>query len=207
MDTPKTTVYDKGYLVQHIGYGVDSSKQVPHALHNVGIHSFLYGKAADIIINEFGTNFYGVDTATLFKKMKKDIEEISEDTFFFLNVQETDLAGHQCNPKEYAKVLKITDERIGAILGVLNESDLLIVMADHGNDPYSGHSFHTRENVPILIHKSGIIGENFGLRETMSDVGQTVAAFFGTRIENGNSLISFNNKHTMTKMEEKYEKK
>lgn len=73
----------------------------------------------------------------------------------------------------------------------LGDDDLLIVMADHGNDPYSGHSLHTRENVPILIQKAGLEGKYYGLRETMSDVGQTIAVFHGTRIENGTEIVSF----------------
>lgn len=191
LDTPETGVYAKGYLVQHIGYGVDTTVQVPHALHQKGIHSYLYGKAADIVANEYGTNFYGVDTETLLDKLIDDFTKTKEDAFFFLNVQETDLAGHQCNPCEYSRVLGITDRKLGTIMSNLGDDDLLIVMADHGNDPYSGHSLHTRENVPILMQKAGLEGKYYGLRETMSDVGQTIAVFHGTRIENGTEIVSF----------------
>lgn len=191
LDTPETGVYAKGYLVQHIGYGVDTTKQVPHALHLKGIHTYLYGKAADIIANEYGTNFYGVDTAMLLDKLIEDLRSVDEDAFFFLNVQETDLAGHQCNPKEYARVLGIADERLGTIIDVLGDEDLLVVMADHGNDPYSGHSLHTRENVPVLMKANGLEPGFYGLRDTMADVGQTIASFHGTKIENGTAIIAF----------------
>lgn len=191
LDTPETGVYAKGYLVQHIGYGVDTTKQVPHALHLKGIHTYLYGKAADIIANEYGTNFYGVDTAMLLDKLIEDLKTVKEDAFFFLNVQETDLAGHQCNPKEYARVLGVTDERLGTIMEVLGKEDLLVVMADHGNDPYSGHSLHTRENVPVLMKATGFDPGFYGLRDTMADVGQTIASFHGTKIENGTTILTF----------------
>ena len=196
LNTPQTGLYAKGYLVQHIGYAVDTTKQVPHALHLKGIPTYLYGKAADIINNEYGTNFYGVDTATLLEKLIEDLkiskqEEPNKDTFFMLNVQETDLAGHQCNPQEYARVLKITDEKIGKILNLLDKDDLLVVMADHGNDPYSGSNLHTRENVPVLIQNGGLKPGFYGLRETMADVGQTIAAYHGTEIENGTKIVSF----------------
>lgn len=192
LDTPASGVYDKGYLVEHIGLGVDTTKQVPYCINKVGIHSYLYGKAADIIANANGTNFYGVDTAMLMDRLVDDFRSIKENTFFFLNVQETDLAGHACDPEKYALALRITDERLGLIIDAMDNDDMLIVMADHGNDPYSGLSFHTREYVPVLIRKPGLEGKFFGIRETMSDVGQTVACFFGTKLDNGTCIVPLN---------------
>lgn len=188
LDTPKTGVYNKGYLVSHIGLGVDESKQVIHALHERDIPTYLYGKVADIVGNEHGVNFFGVDTAYLMDKLLEDVATV-DNAFFCLNVQETDLAGHRCNPEVYSQVLKIADEKLTKLVDLLDEDDVLIVMADHGNDPYSGSSLHSRERVPVLIHNQKFNGKCFGERQTMADVGQTVAKYFGTCLENGLAIF------------------
>lgn len=188
LDTPASGVYERGYLVQHIGYGIDSTKQVIHALSQRGVPTYLYGKAADIISNERGVNFYGVDTQFLMDKLIADIQRV-DTAFFCLNVQETDLAGHECDSKKYAKVLGVVDDALNVIMGSMDEGDRLVVMADHGNDPYSGSSRHTRENVPILFYDKIHEGFQFPERETMADVGQSVASYFGTAIENGTAIF------------------
>ena len=104
-------------------------------------------------------------------------------------MQETDLAGHRCDAKGYANVLKIVDEKLGEILAKLEKDDCLIIMADHGNDPYSGSSLHTRENVPVLIKNDNIEKRFYGLRDTMADVGQTAAKYFGTELKNGKAIF------------------
>ncbi len=100
IDTPKSGLYKEGYLVVHIGYGVDILKQLPKALFDVGVQTHLYGKVADIVISEHAEYTYGVDTAKLFDKLLCDYNK--SDGFFCLNVQETDLAGHRCDGEEYA---------------------------------------------------------------------------------------------------------
>ena len=189
LDTPKSGVYEKGYLVQHIGYGVEPNEQVNNHLNDIGVATYMYGKAADIIANDHGVNFCGVDTAYLLNKLIEDLSVVEKDAFFCLNVQETDLAGHRCDAKGYADVLKIVDEKLGEILARLKKDDCLIVMADHGNDPYSGSSLHTRENVPVLIKNDNIEKRFYGLRDTMADVGQTAAKYFGTELKNGKAIF------------------
>lgn len=189
LDTPKSGVYEKGYLVQHIGYGVEPNEQVNKHLNDIGVATYMYGKAADIIANDRGVNFCGVDTAYLLNKLIDDLSVVKKDAFFCLNVQETDLAGHRCDANGYADILKIVDEKLGEILAKLKKDDCLIVMADHGNDPYSGSSLHTRENVPILIKNDNIEKRFYGLRDTMADVGQTAAKYFGTELKNGKAIF------------------
>lgn len=60
----------------------------------------------------------------------------------------------------------------------MSRKDILIVMADHGNDPFIGHSLHTREMVPILLFSHEFKGLELGVRDTLSDVGASVAHFF-----------------------------
>lgn len=189
LDTPKAGVYDKGYLVTHIGYGIDSSTQLPIVLHRKGIKTNLYGKVADIVVNDYGKSFYGVDTEFLFNELIKDLKEDKEG-FYCLNVQETDLAGHQQDADRYLDRLKVSDKCLDEVIKNINHDDILIVMADHGNDPFIGHSKHTRERVPLLIYKQNLVKGRISDRDTMADVGQTVADYYGTKLNYGTSFLS-----------------
>lgn len=188
IDTPKSGLYIKGYLVVHIGFGVDTDVQLPNALNKVGTNTHLYGKVADIVISPYAKYTYGVDTATLFSAFLADFER-EESGFFCLNVQETDLAGHRCDASGYANVLKIADKEIAKIMKIMNKDDVLIVMADHGNDPYSGNSAHTRERVPILLYGKNLLKISTETRNTLADVGATVAKYFDTTIKNGTPIF------------------
>ena len=89
------------------------------------------------------------------------------------------------------ELLKIADEKIAEIIKYLNDKDILIIMADHGNDPDIGHNRHTRENVPLLIWHGALAGKQIGLRKTLSDVGASVCDFFDVDApQNGESFLS-----------------
>ncbi|MEF9968232.1 MAG: phosphopentomutase, partial [Longicatena sp.] len=82
------------------------------------------------------------------------------------------------------------DEKLAKVIEQLRNDDMLVIMADHGNDPDIGHNRHTRENVPLLIWNHEKKGLNIGLRKTLSDVGATVCDFFNVNHpENGNSFL------------------
>lgn len=190
VDAPKSGVYNSNYHVEHIGYGVDASKQVPIALKNIGIRNYFYGKVANIVENPYGENFDAVDTDTIFSKVVEDLEKDREG-FYFINIQETDLAGHGENSKRYIDRLNVSDTWIGKIREMLSGDDVLIIMADHGNDPTIGHAKHTRERVPLLIDRTqNDECKNIGVRDTMADVGQTVAEYFNTKISFGTSFLN-----------------
>ena len=89
------------------------------------------------------------------------------------------MAGHSQLTRNYREILEIADEGIGRLLPLLTEEDVLLVMADHGNDPNIGHSKHTRECAPILIYQKGMHGVKLGKRKTLSDVGATVCHCLG----------------------------
>ena len=189
IDAPGSGVYETNYHVEHIGYGVDTSKQVPIALHKVGINNYFYGKVSNIVHNPGGTNFDAVDTDEIFIDLLKDLKQDKEG-FYFINIQETDLAGHAQDCERYIDRMNLSDAYIGKIMNLMNHDDILIVMADHGNDPMIGHARHTRERVPLLIYRLNndkLI--NIGNRVSMADVGQTVADYFNTEIEYGESFL------------------
>lgn len=189
LDTPKSGLYQNDYHVIHLGYGVDETKQVVHALHQVEIPSIFVGKVADIVSNNEGMNFPGVNTTELFTTFFQLVSQHHQ-AFFCLNIQETDLAGHAEDLQRYVERIQLCDQKLGQLLELLDEDDLLIVMADHGNDPTIGHSHHTREYVPLLIHYGNKKGKKIGTRKTMADVGATVAEYFDTSIPYGNSFLS-----------------
>ncbi|MCQ8212733.1 phosphopentomutase [Cetobacterium somerae] len=188
INAPKSGVYRNGYQVQHMGYGIDSEVQLPKILEGVAKTVFI-GKVADIVENPKGKSIFCVDSA---KVMELLIEEIksNENAFICANIQETDLAGHQEDPFKYGEKLEVVDRNLKKVIDLLDEDDILIITADHGNDPDIGHSNHTREKVPILIYKKGLNGIDIGERGSLSDIGQSVAEYFERHLpDNGESFL------------------
>ena len=109
------------------------------------------------------------------------------------NVQESDLAGHQQDVERYGHVLEQVDAGLAALVSLLDaDGDRLIVTGDHGNDPTIGHAFHTREFVPVLVHRPGAAGvELLPDAGSLADVGATAAAALGldpARLANGTEI-------------------
>ncbi|WP_426350389.1 phosphopentomutase [Alloiococcus sp. CFN-8] len=189
VNAPKSGVYNKGYQVVHLGYGIDPEVQVPTIMGKVGKSVTLIGKVQDIVSNEYGKSIPGVDTEEVLKATIEELKNL-EEGFICTNVQETDLRGHGEDVEGYAEKLTIADKYIGEILQLITKDDILLVMADHGNDPTIGHSHHTREMVPLLIYSKDFKPQSIGTRKTLSDVGASVADFFGVDMpENGESFL------------------
>lgn len=90
--------------------------------------------------------------------------------------------GHRNDVEGYAQNLERFDRRLGALLARLGDDDVVIVTADHGNDPTTPSTDHSREHVPVLIAGHPIRPDvNLGTRATFADLGQTVAEAFGVR--------------------------
>lgn len=185
----KSKSYEKNYHCRHLGYGVNKNVQAPTILTKHGIPCILIGKVADIVANDKGESISCVPTEECLKLTVKAVRE--HDTgFICTNVQETDLAGHAQDSTRYKEILEIADKGIGELLPLLSEDDILIVQADHGNDPDIGNSKHTRECVPLLIYRKGLKGVNVGVRKTMSDNAATCLDYFGVEApENGTSYL------------------
>ncbi len=109
----------------------------------------------------------------------------------FSNLVDFDmLYGHRRDVEGYARALEHFDSRLPEILGALREDDLLIITADHGNDPTQKGSDHTREYTPLLVFgKSAKAGINLGTRESLADIGQTIADNFGLKLNAGQSFL------------------
>ena len=110
----------------------------------------------------------------------------------FSNLVDFDmLYGHRRDTEGYAKALEHFDARLPEIFDAMNDDDLLILTADHGNDPSYPGSDHTREYVPLLVYgKTATGGVALGTRQSLSDIGQTIAENFGVEIADGISFLN-----------------
>lgn len=185
----KSKSYEHGYECRHLGYGVDKDVQVPTILTNAGIPVSLFGKVADIVANDRGKSVSCVDTGEVLDMTIQELQNM-ENGFICTNVQETDLAGHSQDSVWYKNLLILADRKTEELISYLHKEDILVVMADHGNDPKIGHNKHTRENVPLLIWYGDVHGKRIGLRSTLSDVGASVCDFFDVQApQNGASFL------------------
>mgnify|MGYP000795031202 CR=1 FL=1 len=100
--------------------------------------------------------------------------------------------GHRRNPVGYGEELERFDELLGVVLNKLQEDDLLIITADHGNDPTYKGTDHTREYVPLLVYGKCLKhGVNLGTGDTYADIAQTLAEIFGTEpVKIGKSFLN-----------------
>jgi phosphopentomutase len=100
--------------------------------------------------------------------------------------------GHRNDVVGYAKNLERFDARLSELLPRLSPNDLFIITADHGNDPTTPSTDHSREYVPLLVTGPRVRrGVDLGVRPTFADLGQTLAEFFGLpALESGTSFLA-----------------
>lgn len=156
-------------------------RTVMNALEDGGLDVVALGKISDIYDGEGVTK--AIRTKDNDDGMEKFIQSIDDDFhgLNFLNLVDFDAKyGHRRDPEGYGKALETFDERLPEVLEKLKEDDLLIITADHGNDPIHHGTDHTREYVPLIVHHKGIkAGKALPIRETFADIGATVAENFG----------------------------
>lgn len=138
---------------------------------------YAIGKISDIFNGQGVTT--SVHTESNMDGVDKTIEAMKMDFegFIFTNLVDFDSKfGHRRDPAGYGKSIEEFDARLPEIMSAMEEEDVLILCADHGNDP--GHSGwdHTREHVPVIIYGKTIKqGVNLGTRESFADIGATIA--------------------------------
>ncbi|MFL6230740.1 MAG: phosphopentomutase [Pyrinomonadaceae bacterium] len=110
----------------------------------------------------------------------------------FSNLVDFDmLYGHRRDVEGYARALEHFDARLPEIAAAMRETDLLVITADHGNDPTYRGTDHTREYVPLIVYgDAATAGVNLGTRASLADIGQTVAENFGLKLGAGESFLS-----------------
>ncbi len=101
------------------------------------------------------------------------------------------LYGHRRDTEGYARALEHFDSSVPHIEAAMRAGDLMIITADHGNDPTFAGTDHTREYAPLLVYgKSARPGVNLGTRASLADIGQTVAENFGLKLTAGESFLA-----------------
>lgn len=111
--------------------------------------------------------------------------------FIFANVIEFDQSwGHRNDVQGFYQGLQELDATLPSLTGLLRDDDLMILCADHGNDPTTSSTDHAREVVPILVVGPGVRPVPLGRRATFADVGATVAEYFGVDSPAGTSFLS-----------------
>ncbi|MFA6842891.1 MAG: phosphopentomutase [Bacilli bacterium] len=108
----------------------------------------------------------------------------------FVNLVDFDSKyGHRRNAQGYAKCIMEFDNDLSELLKHLRDDDLLMITADHGNDPTHTGTDHTRENVPILVYNKNIVSKDLGLIHSFSSIGKTISNNFGVKsTQNGNKI-------------------
>ena len=134
------------------------------------------GKIRDIFDGEGITEFQ--KTVSNEDGMKKTIDICKTKDFTglcFVNLVDFDAVyGHRRNPVGYANCLESFDKQLSELIKNLREEDLLIICADHGNDPVHTGTDHTREYVPLLVYNKNIKTVDLGIRESFADIGATI---------------------------------
>lgn len=113
------------------------------------------------------------------------------DGFLFVNLVDFDmLYGHRNNPEGYAEALEYFDSFVPKMLELLEDEDILLITADHGCDPTTPGTDHTREHIPVVVYGKNLKqGVDLGVRETFSDIAATVAEYFGYEFPTGTSFL------------------
>lgn len=169
-------------------------KTVMDHLKDGGLDSIAIGKISDIFDDEGVTR--SIRTKSNMDGMDKFIDLLSENFhgMSFLNLVDFDaLFGHRRDPIGYGDALEAFDARLPEVFANMKEDDLLLITADHGNDPTYRGTDHTREYVPLLAYskqfKDG--GKELDLRKTFADLGATVADNFKVKMpEYGESFLN-----------------
>lgn len=160
---------------------------------NAGLDVIAIGKISDIFNGDGVTE--SVRTKNNTDGMDKVVEVVKRDFhgLSFLNLVDFDANfGHRRDPIGYGEALEEFDRRLPEVLEQLTEEDLLIITADHGNDPTFEGTDHTREFVPLLVYSPRFeVGSQLPLRETFADIAATIADNFAiTAPEFGKSFLN-----------------
>ena len=149
-------------------------------LKDAGYDVISVGKIADIFNNQGITEKYHSDSSV--QGMEQTIEIAKRDFhgLTFVNLVDFDaLWGHRRNPGGYGRELEKFDEKLTQLLPLIREDDLLMITADHGNDPTYTGTDHTREQTPLIIYSPGLKGGQLPVQDSFAVSGATILDNFG----------------------------
>ena len=152
-------------------------------LQDSGVPVFGVGKIGDIFAWQGVTSSPHVtDNMDGFDHLLEEVAR-AEQGFVFCNLVDFDMLwGHRNDARAYADGLEAVDRRMPELLDAMIEGDLLIITADHGCDPTTASTDHSREYTPLIAKVKGVdVGVPLGIRSTFGDIGETVLDFYGLR--------------------------
>lgn len=160
---------------------------VLNALKDAGYDVISVGKINDIFVGEGITESNHSDSSVHGMQQTIDIAKRDFKGLCFTNLVDFDaLWGHRRNPVGYGEEIEKFDRKLGELLPVLREDDLLILTADHGNDPTYKGTDHTREQVPFLAYSPSDTGSGaLKTSDTFAVIGATIADNFGVKMPEG----------------------
>jgi phosphopentomutase len=160
-------------------------------LEDHGVPIYSVGKISDVFLGRGITD--RVSTKSNADGMTKTLEAMIrlDRGFIFVNLVDFDQQyGHRNDVEGYARAIEEFDAWLPAFQSAMRPDDLAILTADHGCDPTTPSTDHSREYTPLIAFgPQAKAGVDLGLRATLSDIGQTVAENYGTSIENGTSFL------------------
>lgn len=167
------------------------SKTVLNFLYEKGINTVGIGKVNDLF------NYQGIakniKTRSNIEGINSIISEIKseENSLIFANLVDFDVYfGHRNDPVGFHEALMEFDDNLQDVIEEMDETDRLIITADHGNDPTTPSTDHSREYVPLLYYVPNKEGKNLGVRSTFADVAKTIADFYKIKNDlNGTSFL------------------
>ena len=163
---------------------LDYLKEAGYDVISVGKISDIFNTRGITEGNKIKSNHNGMEITT--EIAKKDFKGLC-----FVNLVDFDAVyGHRRNPEGYKDALEEFDTDLAVLMKELKEDDLLIITADHGNDPTWKGTDHTREYVPLLVYSKSIGKGSLGTRKTFADIGATISENFGVKLPNlGTSFL------------------
>ena len=149
------------------------------------------GKIFDVFLGRgIGPHVNTTSNADGMAKTLETMREVPAGLIYVNLVDFDQLYGHRNDVEGYARALEEADAWLPSLDRSLAQDDLVILTADHGCDPTTPSTDHSREYVPLLAYGRGATsGVDLGTRATLSDIGQTIAENFGTRITHGASFL------------------
>lgn len=164
-----------------------------NALKDAGYDVISVGKINDIFVGEGITESNHSDSSVHGMQQTIDIAKRDFKGLCFTNLVDFDaLWGHRRNPVGYGEEIEKFDKKLGELLPLLREDDLLILTADHGNDPTYKGTDHTREQVPFIAYSpSDTESGKLDTSDTFAVIGATIADNFGVRMPEGPSELLF----------------
>ena len=156
-----------------------------------GVEVYSVGKIFDVFLGRgIGEQVKTKTNADGMAKTLAAMDDLNRGLIFVNLVDFDMLYGHRNDVEGYARALEEVDGWLPALDAKLGADDLVILTADHGCDPTTASTDHSREYVPVLAYgRSARAGVNLGVRGSLADIGQTVAENFGTSIVTGASFL------------------